>query len=391
MQIFVPNVVATDERRVALVPAVAKKIVALGAAVAVQSGAGLAAGHDDAAYTDIGATIVDAAQTDAAWASADAVLTITPPTAEQASRLKEGAVLMGMLAPLKHKELVKTLAERKVTAVSMEFVPRISRAQPMDVLSSQANLGGYKAVLQAASHSARIFPMLITAAGTIAPAKVLIVGVGVAGLQAIATAKRLGAVVEAYDVRAATKEQVQSLGARFVELPTAKQDDKATGGYAKEQTEDERKQQADLMAKHVIGADAVITTAALFGKAPPLLISKDVVARMSRGSVIVDLAADADAGRGNCEVTNPGEVFTTDNGVIVDGTLNLPSLLAVNASMVYANNMLAYLKEIIAPVAKDAPAGSKATLKLDMADEVQKGATITHAGEVVNELVKKAL
>ncbi len=391
MQIFVPNLGSAAEKRTAMIPAVAKKLVALGAAVSVESGTGLGAGHEDAAYRDAGATVLSSDEAVAAWGTAQVIVTIAPPSADQAKRIKQGAVLLGMLAPLKNKSLIQTLATGGVTAVSMEFVPRISRAQPMDVLSSQANLGGYKAVLQAASHSARIFPMLITAAGTIAPAKVLVVGVGVAGLQAIATAKRLGAVVEAYDVRAATKEQVQSLGARFVELPTAKQDDKATGGYAKEQTEDERKQQADLMAKHVIGADAVITTAALFGKAPPLLIPADVVARMSRGSVIIDLAADVDAGRGNCEVTRPGEVYTTDRGVIVDGTLNLPSLLAVNASQVYANNMLAYLKEIIAAPAKGAPAGSAAQLKLDMADEVQKGATITHGGEVVNEMVKKSL
>ncbi|MEX0776672.1 MAG: NAD(P) transhydrogenase subunit alpha [Phycisphaeraceae bacterium] len=390
MQIFVPRQTGPDERRVALTPAAAKKLVESKAHVTVQTGAGLGAGHADDAYTQVGAAVLGDGDADKAWADADIVLTMAPPTPAQAGAMKQGTVLVGLLAPLKHKELMQTLAGRGVTAVSMEFVPRISRAQAMDVLSSQANLGGYKAVLLAAHHLAKAMPMMMTAAGTIAPARVLVIGAGVAGLQAIATARRLGAVVEAYDVRPVVKEQVQSLGARFVELPMKKTDAEAKGGYAKEQSDEERRQQAELMAKHVIGADAVVTTAAIFGKAPPMLIPAAVVAKMSAGSVIVDLAADADAGRGNCQVTQPGKVITTENGVIIDGTTNLPSLLSVHASQVYAQNMLAYLKQIVIAPAKDAPAEAQPALKIDLSDEVQKGATITHDGAIVNAMVSGA-
>jgi NAD(P) transhydrogenase subunit alpha len=263
----------------------------------------------------------------------------------------------------------------------MEFLPRISRSQSMDVLSSQANLSGYKAVILAAERCPKMFPMMITAAGTLKPAKVFIIGVGVAGLQAIATAKRLGAMVEAYDVRPATKEQVQSLGARFVELPVAAADAETAGGYAREQTDEERQKQTELMAKHVIGADVVITTAAVFGKAPPMLIPADVVKQMSHGSMIVDLAADPKHGRGNCELTKPGEIVTTENGAIIIGQLNLPATVPVHASQVYANNINALLKEVV----KDG------AIVIDLADDVQKGAVITHDGQIVNEMVAKAM
>jgi len=236
-------------------------------------------------------------------------------------------------------------------------------------------------VLLAASELGKIFPMMMTAAGSLAPAKVLIIGAGVAGLQAIATAKRLGAVVEAYDIRPVVEEQVKSLGARFVKLAMKSEDAQTAGGYAKEQTDEDRQRQAELMAKHVIGADCVITTAALFGKAPPMLIPADVVKKMKPGAVLIDIAADVDAGRGNCEATQPGRIITTDNGVIIDGTLNLPSMLSVDASQAYANNMFAFLEEII----------EGGQVLLDLEDEVQRGAVITHGGEVVNELVKSAL
>ncbi|MEE9211495.1 MAG: Re/Si-specific NAD(P)(+) transhydrogenase subunit alpha [Phycisphaeraceae bacterium] len=381
MKIAVVKQTSEGERRAALVPATVKKLVGQGVQVLVEAGAGLGALHDDSAYEQAGAQIVNSDEPARLLDEADVVVTLHPPTRAQVAAFKDGAVLIGMLAPLANLDIIRALAERGVTAFSMEFVPRISRAQAMDVLSSQANIGGYKAVMLAAEHCPKMFPMMITAAGTLAPARVFVIGAGVAGLQAIATAKRLGAIVEAFDVRAVTKEQVQSLGARFVELPTAQQDDAEAGGYAKEQTEAERRQQQELMVKHVIGADCVIATAAVFGKTPPMLIRADVVSQMRAGSVIVDLAADPAAGRGNCELTQPGKTVTTDHGVTVVGLTNLPALVPVHASQVYANNMLAFLKELVAD----------GDLKLDLQDEIQKGAVITYAGKVVNEMVSNAM
>jgi NAD(P) transhydrogenase subunit alpha len=383
MKLAVPKQAEHNETRVALTAQAVKKLVAMGIQVVVESGAGDAAHIDDQAYRSAGANLIprDGEAPPQIWSEADVVAVINPPSDSQAALMKPGALLVGMLAPLQNTGMIRTLSSHKVTAISLEFIPRISRAQAMDVLSSQANIGGYKAVLLAADKCPKMFPMMITAAGTIAPAKVFVIGAGVAGLQAIATAKRLGAIVEAYDVRAVTKEQVKSLGARFVELPTAAQDDAATGGYAKEQTDEERKQQADLMAKHVTGADVVITTAALFGKAPPLLIPADVVKNMKQGAILVDMAADKTAGRGNCELTRPGEVVTTDNDITIIGTLNLPGLVPGDASSVYANNVLNLLKELI----KDEK------IKIDLTDELQKGAVITHDGLLVNEMVKEKL
>ena len=384
-----------DEQRTPVTPAAVKRMVGLGAEVLVESGTGLKAFASDDDFSKAGATIVasEGEVTSAVWSEADVVVTLTPPTAAQATAMREGSVLIGMLSPLTNREMVKALVDRKVSSFSLEFLPRITRAQAMDVLSSQANIGGYKAVLLGATKCAKMFPMMITAAGTLAPAKVFIIGAGVAGLQAIATAKRLGAVVEAFDVRAATKEQVESLGGRFIELPTAAQDDKATGGYAKEQTDEERQKQTELMAKHVIGADVVISTAALFGKAPPLLIPKDVVEKMSAGSVIVDLAAAPEHGRGNCELTRPGMTYATDNGVVIDGTLNLPGTVPAHASQAYANNILNLLNELVTaakPAKDDAPA-EPASLTIDLEDEVQQGGCITHDGQIVNAMVKEQL
>jgi proton-translocating NAD(P)+ transhydrogenase subunit alpha len=385
MKIVTPTQRSPGETRVALTPAAVKKLVAKGVHVTVEAGAGVAAHHSDDEYRQAGADVATPGDPAELWAQADLLVTIAPPEVAQAKSLRQGAVLVGMLAPLKHADLIRTLAQRQVTAFSMEFVPRISRAQSMDVLSSQASVAGYMAVVRAAQQCPKMFPMMITAAGTIAPARVLVIGAGVAGLQAIATAKRLGAVVEAYDIRAAVKEQVQSLGARFVELPMESADAETAGGYAKEQSDEQRRKQAELMAKHVTGADCVISTAAVFGKAPPMLIPKDVVAQMKPGAVLVDLAADPDAGRGNCEVTKPGQRYTSDNGVVVDGTLNLPALVPVHASQMYANNMLAFLSEIIKTHDGDAQ------VTLDLEDEVQKGAAITHGGDVVNDMVKQAI
>lgn len=381
MKISVPNQNRDGETRVALVPQVVKRLAGNGNTVAVEAGAGVSSGITDDAFREAGATII-ASQGDATadiW-DGDIVLTVRPPTAAQAQAMKENAILAGVLAPLANRDLVETLKARQITSFAMEFVPRISRAQSMDVLSSQANIGGYKAVIIAADHCPKLFPMMITAAGTLAPARVFIIGVGVAGLQAIATAKRLGAIVEAYDVRPATKEQVQSLGARFVELPMTSAEAETAGGYAKEQTDEDRKKQADLMAKHVTGADVVITTAAVFGKAPPMLIPGDVVKNMQPGSVLVDMAADPAAGRGNCELTKPGQTYTTEDNVTLVGTLNLPSLVPAHASQAYANNMQAFLKEIV---------DKEGNLSLNLDDEIQKGACITHTGEIRNELVAK--
>ncbi len=373
MKLFIPKETAGGETRVAMIPAVVKKLVKAGAQVAVEAGAGAAAHFPDQGFTEVGAEI-DAAG--AGWNDADVVLMLHRPTPEQADRLKSGAVVIGMLQPTLNKDLMARLAERKITAISMEFIPRISRAQSMDVLSSQANIAGYKAVVMGAEHCAKMFPMMITAAGTLAPARVFIIGVGVAGLQAIATAKRLGAIVEAYDVRPATKEQVQSLGARFVELPMDTADAETAGGYAKEQSAEQQKKQTELMAKHITGADVVVTTAAIFGKAPPMLVPADVVAKMSSGSVVVDMAAAPEHGRGNCELTKPGEVTRTDNGVTIVGTLNLPSLVPTHASQAYANNMANLLKELIVENA----------IKINLEDEVQNGAVITHDGQVRKEI-----
>jgi len=386
MRIGIAKAIGDQETRAALTPAVAKKLCGQGIELVMESGLGLKAGSDDQAYIDAGVTLAE--QPSDVWSNCDIVITLDPPNTEAIPSMREGAVLVGMLSPYQKHDVVRACESARVTAFSMELLPRISRAQSMDVLSSQANIGGYKAVLLAADHCPKVMPMMITAAGTLAPAKVFILGAGVAGLQAIATAKRLGAVVEAYDVRAATKEQVQSLGARFVELPSdgTAQDDKATGGYAKEQTEEERQKQAELMAKHVIAADIVITTAAVPGKAPPMLIAQDVVDQMKRGSVVVDMAANPDHGRGNCEATTPGEVVTNEAGVTLIGTLNLPSLVPVHASQAYASNMQSFLDEII-----DVPKEGEPTLKLNLEDEVQKGSCLTHDGQIVHEQVKSVI
>lgn len=379
MKLAVPNQANNGETRVALVPAVIKRLVASGLEIVVESGAGLSAGAGDDAYEQVGAKIAppNGPVPEAIWADAEVITTLRPPTTAQAQAVKASAVLMGMLAPLNHPELVKIYRQRRVTALAMELIPRISRAQSMDALSSQANIAGYKASVLAAQYCPKMFPMMITAAGTLAPARVFVVGAGVAGLQAIATAKRLGAIVQAFDVRPAVKEQVESLGARFVEL--AVQTKEATGGYAQEQTEQQRHKQSAMMNQHVIGADAVITTAAVFGKPPPMLIPADTVDKMSAGSIIVDLAADLHHSCGNCERTRPGETYTTENGVTIIGQQNLSTLVPVHASQAYASNIQALLNELI----------HDGVLALNLNDEIQKGAVITHEGELVNELIRK--
>jgi len=381
MKLAVIRQTQPHERRVPLTPEVAKKLVGQGIAVEVECGAGALAHQNDEAYEQAGAQLIESAQATAMWGQADVVVTIEPPASQQIAQMRPGSVLVGMLAPMAHVQTVADLARQRVTAFSMEFLPRISRAQSMDVLSSQANIAGYKAVLRGADACAKIFPMMMTAAGTIAPSRVLVIGAGVAGLQAIATARRLGAVVEAYDIRPEVEEQIRSLGARFVKLPTAQQDSTTEGGYAKQQSQEQRDQQVALMTKHVLAADVVIATAAVFGKAPPLLIPASVVAEMNAGAVIVDLAADADAGRGNCELTKPGERYATEQGVVIDGTLNLPSLVPVHASQSFANNLFKFLQEIT----------EDGQIKLNLEDEIQNQSLITHDGQIVNQMVKQAV
>ncbi|MFN2308700.1 MAG: Re/Si-specific NAD(P)(+) transhydrogenase subunit alpha [Gammaproteobacteria bacterium] len=359
--VAVPKETTADECRVALDPLVAERFAKLGCTVLIEAGAGLSARNPDSAYTTA-EVVSDRA---ALLGRADVLFKVQPPTLEEIDALKEGAVVVSFMQPHKHAELVARLRDRQITSFAMELVPRISRAQSMDALSSQAAVAGYKAALMAASLSGRFFPMLTTAAGTLRPSKVLVIGAGVAGLQAIATAKRLGAMVEGYDVRAATKEQVQSLGAKFVDTDVAAE---GTGGYARELTEEEKQKQAEILAKHIAAADAVITTAAIPGRASPRIIPAAVVAQMKPGAVIIDLAAE---GGGNCELTQPGEQIE-HNGVIIYGPLNVPSLLPVHASEMYAKNLLNFLSPMI----------KHGELTLDWDDEVIRDSALTHAGEI---------
>jgi NAD(P) transhydrogenase subunit alpha len=359
------------ERRVALVPDVAAKLT--GFEVTVQSGAGEAAGFTDEAYRKAGAA-VESDRAALAKAS-DVLLSVQPPPLADVAHLREGAATIGFLQPATQAAVVEALAARGVTAFSLELLPRISRAQSMDALSSQASLAGYKGVLMAANRLGKFFPMLMTAAGTIPPARVLVLGAGVAGLQAIATARRLGAVVEAYDVRPAVKEEVKSLGATFLELELEAQE--GQGGYAREQSEEFLTRQRELLSERVAAADVVVTTAAIPGRRAPLLVTAPMVHGMRRGSVIVDLASDTG---GNCELTEPGQVREVD-GVWLDGTTNVPATVALHASQLYARNVTNLLKHL-------APEGE---LKLDFEDEITKGCCVTHGGEVVSERAKQLM
>ena len=360
IRIAVPKESLAGERRVALDPLTADRFAKLGVEVLLEQGAGAGTYHPDAEYKS--ARVVD---TDTLYKEADLLLKVQPPSEEEIGRLREGAVVVGMMLPHKYPERVAQLRDRGITAFAMELVPRISRAQSMDVLSSQAAVAGYKAALMAAERSGRFFPMLTTAAGTIRPAKVLVIGAGVAGLQAIATAKRLGAQVEGYDVRSATREQIQSLGAKFVDTGVSAE---GTGGYARELTDEEKQKQQAVLEKHIAAADVVITTAAIPGRASPRIISKAVVEQMKPGAVIIDLAAE---GGGNCEVTQPGEQIE-HQGVIVYGPLNVPSQLAVHASEMYAKNLLNFLTPML----------QEGEFKPDWEDEVVSGSLLTHAGEI---------
>ena len=358
------------ERRVALVPETVGRLAKSGNEVIVERGAGEASSFPDRMYTEAGGTIGDA------W-DAELVLKVARPSDEELARLREGAVLIAFLSPLSNHDLVRELGRRRVTALSMDAIPRITRAQPMDALSSQATVAGYKAVLLAAVALPRFFPMLTTAAGTIAPAKAFIIGAGVAGLQAIATARRLGAVVEAFDTRPVVREQVQSLGAKFLEVDLGETGEGA-GGYAKELSEEAHRKEVQLLAKAVKENDIVITTAAIPGRPAPKLITAEMVRSMKPGSVIVDLAAETG---GNTELTQAGKVIDVE-GVRIDGTTNLPSTMPYHASQMYSRNIQSLLGLLITKEGK---------LNLDMNDDVIKGTVITKDGDVVHEATKKAI
>jgi len=360
---------AANENRVAITPEIAAKLRALGVAVVVEAGAGLAAQFTDQQYAD-----VEFADGAAVLARADVLLTVQPPTLAQVAALKPGAVVIGFMQAYARPELVAALKGRGITSFAMELVPRISRAQSMDALSSQAAVAGYKAVLIAANSLEKFMPMLTTAAGTIRPAAVLVIGAGVAGLQAIATAKRLGAVVEAYDVRSATRDQIKSLGAKFVETGVSAE---GAGGYARELTDEEKAKQQEVLDARIAASDAVITTASVPGRAAPRIVSRAAVERMRPGSVIVDIAAEQG---GNCAMTRAGETVL-HGGVRIVGPVNLPATLAFHASEMYSRNLFNLLK----------PAIPKGELAIDWKDEVFAGAVLTHGGEIKHEATRRAL
>jgi NAD(P) transhydrogenase subunit alpha len=370
MKIGVPKETAEGERRVALVPEIVRKLSGNGIEVLVQSGLGEGALLSDALYEEAGAKVVEDP-----W-SADVIVKVAPPSAEEAGRLNSDTVLIGFLQPLTNGPGIQAIARTGATSFALESVPRISRAQSMDALSSQANIGGYKAVLISATEIGRFFPMLMTAAGTIRPATVLVLGAGVAGLQAIATARRLGAVVQGFDVRAAVKEQVESLGAKFLEFDLGG-DLEGEGGYARELTPEQQARQQELMAEAIGKVDVVITTAAVPGRRAPILVTEQAVKLMKPGSVIVDLAAETG---GNCELTQPGKTVI-EHDVKILGPLNVPSTMAEHASQLYARNIDALLGLMIS---------EDGELSLDFEDEIIKGACITRGGEIVNEAAAKA-
>ncbi len=374
MKIAVVNENRGFERRVALVPTVVSALVKQGWLVTIESGAGLGAAITDDAFREAGATI-EANKAEILGAT-DVVAKVSPPTPEEISCLRSGQIVIGFLNPLGHPQTIGELNAKGVTAFSMEMIPRTSRAQSMDALSSQASIAGYKAVLLAANALPRYFPMLTTAAGTIPPAKVLVMGAGVAGLQAIATARRLGAVVEAYDIRPAVKEEVQSLGAKFIDV-TLNEETVAAGGYAKEISQDAQAYAREVLTKHVQDADVVITTAQVPGKKAPLLVTEAMILGMKPGSVIVDLAADQG---GNCEGSQPGQTIER-HGVQILGPVNLPSTLAIHASQLYSKNISNLLKLMV----------KEGSIHLDFSDDIISSACVCHDREVRNQRVKDAL
>lgn len=364
VKLAVPKEETVGENRVALVPDVAKRLKAMNIDVSIEKDAGLRTGMPNSVFESQSVTIESDKKT--LVQQADIILKVQPPSIEEIQTYKEGTILLGFLAPYSNNERILALKEKKITAFSMELVPRISRAQSIDALSSQAAAAGYKAVLIAAEMSNKFFPMLTTAAGTIRPAHVLVIGAGVAGLQAIATARRLGAIVEAYDVRSATKEQVQSLGAKFIDMQMSAD---SAGGYARELTEAEKAQQQEILARHVAKADAIITTAAIPGRPSPKIITEAMITAMKPGAVIVDIAAE---GGGNTALTRLGEVVN-HNGVKIFGPENLPSQLAAHASEMYSKNLLNFLTLLV---------NKEGAIQLDWSDQILADSVLTHEGQI---------
>ena len=370
IQICVPKEVRKDEQRVALVPDIVNRLAKAGLSINIQAGAGELVGYTDQDYENAN-IIPDSAQL---LGSADITLMVNPPTEEQVSQIKEGSILIGYLHPHSNVERFSQLSARKISAFSVEMIPRISRAQAMDALSSQASIAGYKAVLIGSNILGKFLPMLTTAAGTIRPSKCLVIGAGVAGLQAIATARRLGAIVEGYDVRADTKEQVESLGAKFVEIEIKAE---GSGGYARELTEDEKQQQQDILARHVASADLIVSTAAIPGRPSPRIISTQMVEGMRGGSVIVDLAAE---GGGNCELTEMGKTII-HKGIKIHGPENVPSMVGNHASELYAKNLQNFLELLI----------NEEEITINLKDEIINESLITHGGEIYHPNIKEQM
>lgn len=378
--IGVPKETAPGEKRVSLIPDTVTRLLTDGVEIVVEAGAGEGASISDEEYSEAGATIVPDART--LYERAQLVLKVQAPLREgpagdELALLRPGTTLVSFLAPLVNHDLVRDLADQRVTALAVDAVPRITRAQSMDALSAMSTIGGYKAVLLAADHLPKFFPLLMTAAGTIVPAKVLVIGAGVAGLQAIATARRLGAVVEAYDARPVVKEQVESLGAKFVEIDTGSKDAEAAGGYARAATEDELRLQQEGLNTHVAKSDVVITTALVPGKPAPKLVPASAVASMRTGSVIVDLAGEAG---GNCELSEPGETVVRE-GVTILAPLNMPSMLPVHASQMYARVVQNFLSLLI----------KNGQIHLNLDDEILRRMCITRDGEVIQDETRKAM
>lgn len=364
--VFIPKETQQGENRVAATPESVRRLMKAGFTVEVETSAGEGASIADEEFKAAGAAIVGPDR----WSAAEIILKVAPPTLEEARRIPRGALLIGFLAAHRNLEVVSALAQGGVSTLAMELIPRITRAQTMDALSSQASIAGYKAVILAAAKLRKYFPLLMTAAGTVAPARVVIMGAGVAGLQAIATAKRLGAVVEVSDVRSAVKEQVESLGGRFIELPMSESAE-GEGGYAKEVSEDFLRRQRELVARHAEAADVVITTALVPGKKAPILVNDDMVRQMRTGSVIIDLAVEAG---GNCSLSELDQEVVR-HGVTIIGYSNLPSTMAEDASVLYARNVQALLLHV----------RDKKKESLDLEDEITRGALLTHEGEVVHQ------
>jgi NAD(P) transhydrogenase subunit alpha len=366
IRLAVPKEITPNETRIALEPGVATKLAAMGVKVTMQKGAALGSHFNDADFKDV-ELVDDAAKL---YADADVIFKVQPPTLDELKLVRDGAVIVGLMAPHKNADMMKLMCEKKITSLSMELVPRISRAQSMDALSSQASIAGYMGVLMGAQLASVFFPMLTTAAGTIRPARVLVIGAGVAGLQAIATAKRLGAIVEGFDVRSATREQIESLGGKFIDTGVSAE---GQGGYARELTEDEKKTQQDVLAKHIAMADVIISPAAIPGRPSPKIISAQMVDAMKTGAVIVDLASE---GGGNCELTKPGETIDYKGRVTISGPLNLPGQLPIHASEMYAKNLF----NLVSPFITEG-----GELKFNFEDDVIAGCLLTHDGEIKAE------